>query len=312
MTRRSGPSDPEILRVEIVDLLTDFKKQLLSENLRGKVLALIPAFRKLRDLGSSLIPKKHAAAARDRILFYFRKYPLEIIKGDELMVVAGISEWARRIRELRVQFGWRIITGVTAKEMTDVDDFELDGVDVTKMKPDEYILADDEQDRDAAFRWHRANEIRRKKMAVRDRILEFLRDNVGKYVTGEELRYVAGDKTEWARRVRELRTEFGWPIASKSNGRPNLPVGVYILEIDRQSPKHDRNIPDAIRMAVLERDQYKCTKCGWNYDKWNPSDPRHLELHHKTHHVDGGENSPENLVTFCVRCHDDVHRKEKN
>jgi len=312
MTRRSKPSDPEYLRNELVKLLTNFKQELLSENLRGKVLALIPAFRKLRDLGSSLIPKEQASAARDRILYYFRKYPRVIIKGDELMVVAGISEWARRVRELRVEFGWKILTGVTVKEMTDVGDFALDGLDVSAMKPDEYILADDEQDRDAAYRWNRANEIRKKKIAIRDKILEFMRDNVGKHVTGDELRYVAGDKTEWARRVRELRTEYGWPIATKTTGRPDLPIGVYVLEIDRQSPVHDRNIPDEIRMAVLERDGYKCRKCGWNYSKWNRADPRHLELHHKKHHVKGGDNSADNLITLCIRCHDKLHRNEKD
>jgi hypothetical protein len=31
----------------------------------------------------------------------------------------------------------------------------------------------------------------------------------------EELKYLAKDKKEWARRVRELRTEQGWPIVTK-------------------------------------------------------------------------------------------------
>jgi hypothetical protein len=171
MTRRTNPSDPEILRIELVSLLTNFKKELLSDNLRKKVLSLIPVFYKLRDLGCSLIPRQQAIAARDRILFYLKKYPLIVINGEELMIVAGISEWARRIRELRVEFGWRILTGLMVKEMADAGDFPLDSPDISKMQPDQYLLADLTQDRDAAFRWNLANEIRRSKASMRDKIL---------------------------------------------------------------------------------------------------------------------------------------------
>jgi hypothetical protein len=146
---------------------------------------------------------------------------------------------------------------------------------------------------------------------VRDKILKFLRANIGRGVTGEELRYVAGDKTEWARRVRELRTEFGWPVVTKSTGRPDLAIGVYILQADRQSPKHDRGIQDDVRREVLRRDGYKCQQCDWSHKEWNPSDPRHLELHHIKHHATGGQNVKENLKTLCTVCHDKVHKIEK-
>src|SRR5207249_3403481 len=158
----------------LVDLLTDFKALLATPNLRAKVQALVPAFHLLRDLGCSLIPRNLAASARQRILYYFQKYPQTVIPGEELMVVAGIGEWARR--------------------------------------------------------------------------------------------------------VRELRTELGWPIATKSTGRPDLPVGAYVLEADRQTPAHDRQIPDPVRCAVLQRDNYECVHCHWRHEKWNRSDPRHLEL----------------------------------
>jgi len=92
--------------------------------------------------------------------------------------------------------------------------------------------------------------------------------------------------------------------------RLDIPIGDYVLELDRQSPQHDRIIPDKTRMEVLERDTYKCRKCGWHYGKWNPADPRHLELHHKKPHVEGGENEEDNLITLCIRCHDEVHRKD--
>ncbi|PKN67334.1 MAG: hypothetical protein CVU57_03040 [Deltaproteobacteria bacterium HGW-Deltaproteobacteria-15] len=118
-------------------------------------------------------------------------------------------------------------------------------------------------------------------------------------------------KTEWARRVRELRTEFGWPVATKTTGRPDLWIGVYVLLADRQSPEHDRNIKDEVRREVLRRDGYKCRECGWSHEEWNPSDPRHLELHHIVHHVKGGKNVEANLKTLCTSCHDKTHAEER-
>lgn len=304
------PVDPEGVRRKVEELIRNFEAELQSGELRPKVLALVPIFHGLRDLGKALIPTEFAMAARDRILYYFRKYPRTIINGDELLVVSGIQEYARRVRELRVQFGWTIASGVTIKEMREDEDEEVSD-DLKAMRPSEYVLLNAQQDREAALRWNVANAIRKQRGSVRDKILSFLRANVGRGVTGEELRYVAGDKTEWARRVRELRSEFGWPVATKSTGRPDLSIGVYVLQADRQSPEHDRHIPDDVRREVLRRDRYGCLECGWSHNEWNPSDPRHLELHHVKHHAKGGENIKENLKTLCTVCHDKRHKKEK-
>lgn len=300
---------PEGYRRELIRLLSEFEGTLEQEDLREKVLALVPANELLRRLGASLIPKELAAAARDRILHYFKKYPGEVITGDELAVVAGIMEWARRVRELRVEFGWRIITGLTASEAAREEDVDLESIG-----PSDYVLLYSEPDRDAAYRWNVANAIRKQpSLGMREKILKYLRENVGKQVTGEELRYVAGDKSEWARRVRELRTEEGWPILTKQSGEPNLPVGVYILEQDRQAPEHDRRIPDPVRATVLRRDKHTCQAagCGWSHDEWNRSDPRFLELHHIKHHKDKGANDADNLITLCNICHDQIHRISK-
>lgn len=294
---------------EVQKLIGNFEAELKSGDLRKKVLALVPVFRSLRGLGKSLIPHETASAARDRILFYFLKYPHTIIQGEELLVISGIQEYARRVRELRVQFGWSIFSGVTVQQMKEENEFEIGEDKAANMKPDEYVLTTTEQDRESAHRWNLANDIRRKKISVRDKILEFLKANVGKSVTGEELRYVANQKTEWARRVRELRTELGWPISTKNTGRPELPTGTYILQSIRQSPKHDRRIPDIVKSEVLRRDGYRCKQCGWCNAEWNYSDPRCLELHHVKPHSKGGQSIAKNLITLCTICHDTLHHK---
>ncbi|MBN1312430.1 MAG: HNH endonuclease [Anaerolineae bacterium] len=308
---QSRNQSPQVLLERLIDLLRNFDSELQGGELRRKVQALIPVREALSELGKSLIPTEIASSARQRILHYFLKYPFTIIPREELAVIAAIDQWARRVRELRVEYGWAIISGTTAKHMKQEGDFPLENTDVGKMRPDDYILLSNEQDRDAAYRWRIAKEIRNKQASVRDKILEYMRANVGQLVTGEELRYVAKDKTEWARRVRELRTENGWPIVTKNSGRPDLPIGTYILEQDRQSPEHDRHIPDPVRREVLRRDDYQCRHCDWTHALWNRSDPRHLELHHVESHESGGENTEANLITLCTVCHDVWHSKEQ-
>ena len=301
----------EEIRRKLQKLIENFEAELQTGSLRDKVLKLIPCFKQLRKLGKSLIEEDDISSARDRILFYLKGYNRRIINGNEMMVVSGIQDYPRRIRELRVQFGWSIVSGKTAKEMAAEKDFNISGENVASMKPSDYILLSTKADRDAAYRWNIANTIRRKKKSVSNKLLDFFKENVGKEITGEELRYIAKGKTEWARRVRELRTEQGWPVVTKNTGRPDLDVGVYLLEADRQSPVHDRVIPDPVKRKVLRRDKYTCQKCGWSHDMWNRSDPRHLELHHKKHHVDGGKNDEENLITICTVCHDEIHSKQQ-
>lgn len=309
MARRSTQSEPSQLLAQLQDLLNGFPTKLKESDLREQVKSLVPAHHLIRDLGSSLIPG-NKTSARNRILLYLKQYPATVISGEELMVVAGISEWARRVRELRVEHGWQIITGVSISEMAGEEDKEV-CASFPDMKPDDYMLLSVEQDREAAHRWNTANEIRKEKgLSVQNKILKYLRANVANAITGDELRYVANDRSEWARRVRELRTEQGWPVVTKQTGMPELPVGTYVLELNRQAPKHDRKISDFVRRQVLRRDKYSCRECKWSIEEYNRADPRILELHHKKPHVEGGDNTEANLVTLCNICHDQVHNSK--
>jgi hypothetical protein len=319
--KRSKPlkDDLDALAEDLARLLGGFREELKGDDLRSKVQALVPAFHKLRLLGCSLVDAGDASSARDRVLAYFRKYPFTVIEGDELLVVSGIQEYARRLRELRVQFGWWIYSGTTFKQMANEAAPEeiasltkLLGVAPSKVKPDQYVLMREDEDREAAHRWHQMNSIRRMDIGVKAKLLEYFRQNVGVEIPGEELRYLAQDRKEWPRRARELRTEEGWPIATKFSGRPDLAMGVYVLEEDKQDEPHDRHIPEKVRIEVLERDCYSCTSCGWIAGNLIAGDRRKIiELHHEEHHVDKGKNVAENLTTLCNICHDDVHRRAR-
>jgi len=299
---------------QLKSLLDTFLERIAHDDLRAQVISLIPAFHGLRDLGSGLVVGDHITSARDRILAYFKKYPQVVIEGDELLVVSGIGEWARRVRELRVEFGWSIYSGATLSELIEGTPEILGeltlmlGIDPRWLKPSQYVLMNHEQDREAALRWNQLNSIRKKNSSVKSKLIEYLRLNVGHKVTGEELRYLARDAKEWARRTRELRTEDGWPVITRMQGRPDLAVGEYILEEDRQAAEHDRKIPDSVRIEVLERDNFRCAYCGWQRKDLSRDDPRKfLELHHLIEHAKGGVNTLENLTTLCNVHHDEVH-----
>jgi hypothetical protein len=131
-------------------------------------------------------------------------------------------------------------------------------------------------------------------------------------LTTEELAYVAKAR-EFGRRIRELRTEQGYAIATKFTGRPDLKMGEYILETaDRIAEPHDRRIPYDTQKLVYARSNNTCQLCGWNHSKWTKDDPRIIEIHHIEGHAEGGMNTPDNLCILCSRCHDDIHAGKLN
>lgn len=263
----------------------------------------------IRDTAACLFPER---SARARLRRYLRDNVGSPVSTGELEVVGAISEYARRIRELRVEEGFQIYNGETVKAM--IEDGELTqsilGVPSDTIGVTDYILMHSEPDSATAERWGIANQCRALPMGVGVRLLEYFRRNVGRVVTGEELAYVAKGRPNWPRRVRELRTEQGWEIRTRNTGRPDLPVGAYVLESDVQAPEHDRAIPDSTRLAALKRDGFVCRKCGWSRAYSSPDHPATLiELHHARWHVQGGTNELDNLVSLCNVCHDVVHRE---
>jgi hypothetical protein len=232
------PNESELLRQSLVDLLGNFASDLQKEDLRAKVVALVPAFQKLRDLGRSLIPQSDVDSGRDRILAYLRRYPQQAIDSDELIVVSGIPEWARRVGELREKFGWWIQRGETFVDIARAaaeagDRAELDDVTALDIGPHQYILTREQEDRDAAYRWNVLREIRQRKVSAKAKLVEYFRRNVRRQITGEELKYLGDGARNWARRVRELRTQAGWPILTKHSGEADLALGVYVLAEDQ-------------------------------------------------------------------------------
>lgn len=303
---------------DLIALIRDFEQHADDTDLRERVIGLVPVARGLRELGRNLIAVDGRMSGLDRVEYYMCRYPRTVIDRDELLLISGISDWPRRVRQLRVERGWPLYSGLTFRDLAADDPAtarelgETIGVDPASLRSDQYVLVSTEKDREAAHRWKILNRIRKRRdIGPKKKLLLYLRENVGRPVSSEELRALTRGEGDWPRRSRELRTEEGWPVFTRLQGRPDLPIATYILEEDRQAPAHDRKIKDNVRAFVLERDNYACTCCDWTRAQANADDPRRrLELHHLTAHADKGANSADNLITLCNVDHDRVHAGE--
>ncbi len=125
-------------------------------------------------------------------------------------------------------------------------------------------------------------------------------------MSSDELRAVADDKSEWARRVRELRTEEGYQILTH-NDRSSLKPGQYLLLDAKPIPAFERSISKETRAFVLDRNGFTCQMCGAVASEPHPYDPTRTTRLHIGHIVDksmGGTDDPSNLRAICSVCNE--------
>jgi hypothetical protein len=130
--------------------------------------------------------------------------------------------------------------------------------------------------------------------------------NIGRVMGAEELRQVAGNISEWARRVRELRTEEGYPILTH-NDRSDLKPGEYLLLVAKPQPAFERAISKETRAFVLDRNGFTCQQCGAVAGEPHPYDPTRKTRLHIGHVIDksmGGTDDATNLRALCSICNE--------
>ncbi|WP_291927447.1 HNH endonuclease [Limnohabitans sp.] len=130
--------------------------------------------------------------------------------------------------------------------------------------------------------------------------------NIGRVMESEELRVVACNQSEWARRVRELRNEEGYQILTH-NDRSELKPGQYLLETPKPIPAFSRNISKETRAFVLDRNGFTCQMCGAVAGEPHPYDSTRKTRLHLGHVIDktmGGTDDPANLRAICSVCNE--------
>ena len=144
-----------------------------------------------------------------------------------------------------------------------------------------------------------------KSKGSRAKLREFLVNNVGRVVSSDALREVAGT-SEWARRVRELRNEEGMNIVTH-NDRSDLKPGEYFLVDLKPLPAFERGISKETRAFVLDRNGFTCQMCGAAAGEPHPYDTGRKTRLHIGHIVDlsmGGTDEVSNLRAICSVCNE--------
>ena len=141
---------------------------------------------------------------------------------------------------------------------------------------------------------------------ARARLRAHFLSNIGRVMDSAELRPIAGNISEWARRVRELRTEEGFLILTH-NDRADLKPGQYLLESAKPQPAFARGISKEARAFVLDRNGFTCQMCGAVAGEPHPHDPTRKTRLHIGHVIDksmGGSDEAGNLKAICSVCNE--------
>ena len=145
-----------------------------------------------------------------------------------------------------------------------------------------------------------------KRIGARDRLRKHFLSNVGRVMNADELREVSGNISEWARRVRELRSEEGYQILTH-NDRSELKPGQYLLMDPEPQPAFERTISKETRAYVLDRNGYTCQMCGAVAGEEHPYSPGRKTRLHIGHIIDksqGGTDDASNLRALCSICNE--------
>lgn len=145
-----------------------------------------------------------------------------------------------------------------------------------------------------------------KQKSSRQLILDFLLANVGRIVEGRDVREAGRGISEWARRVRELRDEYGYQIQSHKDSN-ELKPGQYRLISKKRIPAFNRDISKETRATVLERNGYTCQMCGLaagDPDPYVPSRTVRLTMGHIKDKSKGGTDTADNLRAICTNCNE--------
>lgn len=144
-----------------------------------------------------------------------------------------------------------------------------------------------------------------KQRSARDKLRQHFLNHTGELLNSDELREIA-DISEWARRVRELRTQEGYKILTH-NDRSDLKPGEYLLEDPTPGPAFERTISKETRAFVLDRNGFTCQMCGAVAGEPHPYNPNRKTRLHIGHIIDkskGGSDEPYNLRALCSVCNE--------
>ena len=148
--------------------------------------------------------------------------------------------------------------------------------------------------------------MKKESTGARAKLRQYFLANIGRVMASDELRKASGNISEWARRIRELRTEEGYQILTHNDRRDLIP-GQYLLESKKPQPAFARAISKETRALVLDRNGFTCQMCGAVAGEPHPYDPGREARLHIGHVIDksmGGTDDLGNLRAICSVCNE--------
>jgi len=129
-----------------------------------------------------------------------------------------------------------------------------------------------------------------KKPSRKQQVLEYLKENIGKWIHNQELRNLSG-LNDVPRTIRLLRQE-GWKIDVRGDGY------VMLTSLERGAARGTRKaVSERVRYQVFSRDSFRCQACGRG-----TKDGVKLTVDHIVPVDWGGSNDESNLLTLCAEC----------
>ena len=129
--------------------------------------------------------------------------------------------------------------------------------------------------------------------------------NVGKVFDNATLREtIGGTADSWSRRVRELRSKYGYNIQTHHD-RSDLKPGQYVLADLHRRPILGKSISKRLRAMVFERNGYTCKSCGVGAGEIHENGrPARLHVGHIIDESHGGKADLDNLRAMCSICNE--------
>lgn len=153
-------------------------------------------------------------------------------------------------------------------------------------------------------------------LGARVRAALWLVDQVGEgnTFTKQELRDAIPDREQVDRRLRDLRPA-GWIIhtyrdieALRANELLLERIGAPVWEAAHRGVGL-RKISDKVRREILERDRFRCRRCGISAGEPYPDgsgEVGRLTIGHILAHKSGGSPGADSLLTECARCNETI------
>ena len=143
------------------------------------------------------------------------------------------------------------------------------------------------------------------KLTGKKGIMAYFRARVGQVVKGRELFEASGGQSEYTRRIREIRADYGWNIQTYRDSMDLKNDEYRLASPPPEGPpvRFQRGVSGRLRAQVLQRNGFTCQMCGRGPMDVDSRGRRVvLDAGHIVDKDSGGRDEMSNLRVLCSEC----------